>query len=186
MRKTTLLLALAIAGLSHPANGQEYSPREKMPENGSEVVMVLLSTSGCMGNSYEGFDDAVREAKQVLRDRIEATGEAFFTVGVAKQWDIQEGLDYLLHGKTESFGDLDFGAWDEVSAGRSWLNEWVLNLVWRDEDGIASVPQVLLLRRSVVPEETGISVGSHEVLRRVNGSDSIVEWFNEGMPLDHR
>lgn len=180
----TLTALLLLAPLSGPAAGQEYTPRETMPDGGYEVLLVLVSTPNCPGNTQEGFDEAVRRAKVALQKRVESDGGSFYAIGAALAWDVEAGLEYLLRGTTATDVELEFGRWDEVSAGRNWMNHWSVDLIWTDDEGLPVVPQVVVLRRSVSLSQRTIKVGPAEILGRFTGADEIVRWAEKGLPLD--
>lgn len=187
MKAPEVVLALLVLALgSSSLIGQEYEPRYELPRTGSEVLLVFISTSGCIGNKAERLDDAIRGAKVALNERIEAQGQAFFTIGSAPQWSVEEGLDYLIRGLTPGFDDKDFGPWDEVQAGRNWLNSSAVDYIWRGVRGRPAVPQIVVIERSVTRGEGGIQIGEDRLLARAIGGDGIVEWFDEGMPLEQQ
>ena len=120
--------------------------------------------------------------KQALADRATAAGESFSAIGVAAEWSIEDGLAYLIEGKWTR-GIHDFGAWDEVQAGRNWLASGALNYVWRDPAGVPTVPQVVLLEREVGISGDRISASEDVPVLRLVGSDEITEWVTSGMPM---
>lgn len=173
-----LVVALAIPAA---AQAQGYEPAGVMPDS-SEVVLVFISTSTCTGNEKERLGDAIRDAKLSLRERASAEGSTFFAIGAAAEWSVENGLAYLLEGRS-SYGTRDFGAWDEVLAGRNWLNSAAIEFILRDEKGRPIVPQAIVFRRRVGRGPDGLEVGEREVLVRAVGSQAILDWSDRGSPI---
>ena len=145
--------------------------------------MVFISTARCVGNTAEGFDEAVRGMKTALKERAEAEGHAFYAIGATAQWSVEEGLDYLMRGESPVFHTQDFGPWDEVWAGRNWLNTAGIDFIWRGTEGPPVVPQVVVIERTVETADSGLTIGPDRLLARAEGGDGVVEWFEAGMPF---
>ena len=59
--------------------------------------MVFISTARCVGNTAEGFDEAVRGMKTALKERAEAEGVPYdHNLAVSSVYEISEPLDRLL------------------------------------------------------------------------------------------
>jgi hypothetical protein len=73
------------------------------------------------------------------------------------------------------------GPFDEISAGRSWLNIGALKYVWSEHPGEASVPQVVVLQRTV---EYGrvVRLTDERVMLRKAGVPDIVAWSVVAFP----
>ena len=78
----------------------------------------------------------------------------------------------------------EFGPFDEIVVGRGWLNSAVVTYVWRDPDGSAGVPQLILVRRTVTVNERGINVSPDSLLFRLTGARAITSWAQSGAPLN--
>lgn len=101
--------------------------------------------------------------------------DAFATVGVARDWSVEAGIKHLDK----------FGGFDEITAGRNWLNLGVLRYVWNEVPGKAATPQVLVVDRRV---ETSEEKGSYELhkpklLMRKVGTREIRRWLKQDAPL---
>lgn len=81
-------------------------------ESGTQLIAVVITASFCIGTKYEGFHDAIPKLQQILRDRAGEAGVQFATIGVSLDWSLADGLNHLSNLAT----------FDEVSAGRNWLN----------------------------------------------------------------
>jgi hypothetical protein len=127
------------------------------PPIGRERLLVLIGSAACSAAQRPGFADTVRAvvraAERVARD----SGYAFATVGVSIDPSATRGLDFLER----------VGPFDEVSLGRSWLNSSVVRLVWRDHAGLAAIPQIVLVDRSVRVDSSVIEVGPDTVVARM-------------------
>ena len=180
MRRFTTTALLLLLALPHVGEAQEYEPDFELPES-AELIVVYIATSNCVGNFHPRLDSAIHRMKIVLSKRAETSGIGFGAIGVAAQWSVQEGLAYLLEGQS-SAGKKDFGAWDEVHAGRNWINASAIDYIWRDIQGRASVPQIIILERTIVTGSR-IEVGRDQFLARYVGSEEIVAWVDNAMPL---
>ena len=172
-----LLLAFPSLG-----DAQEYEPDFELPES-AELIVVYIATSNCVGNLYPRLDSAIHQMKIVLSKRAEASGIGFGAIGVAAQWSVEDGLAYLLEGESNA-GKKDFGAWDEVHAGRNWINASAINYIWREIQGRPAVPQVVVLERTILTGSR-IEVGPDQFLARYVGSEEIVAWVDNAMPLSN-
>lgn len=153
------------------------------PLSKAELVLVFISTSECLGNSPEFvLDSAVRALKIQLSERATSWGMNFSAVGVAAEWDVRKGLDYLLKG-ISSRGQKDFGPWDEVSAGRNWLGVAVSQFVWQDSLSRPTVPQLIILARNVEMGESRVRFSEDLVIRRLPGAKAIQDWARAGAPM---
>lgn len=161
-------------------DAQQYEPSYETPRRG-ELIAVFISTSTCVGNANPDLDKAIRTVKATLAKRSKAAGLGFAAVGVASQWSVADGLKYLLDGASP-MGKKDFGQWDEVAAGRNWIGMIPSEYVWRDSAGQATVPQLIILERTLQPGQTRIAIGKDRVLQRLNGAVRIVAWAKAGAP----
>lgn len=190
MRVTSCLMIGLLFGI--PAQGQvpEYEPSHEWPgvtqttsgvefETTQEVLAVMISSSKCGGNGVEGFDQAIRRMKATLSARADSLGYAFAAIGVATDFDVRTGVQYLLEGES-TLADLSFGAWDEIVTGRNWLDAasslYVLDLGIQE----LSVPTVFILERTVTPAMTYAEVTRPTLLHRISGGERIVEWASNG------
>ncbi|MCY3599679.1 MAG: hypothetical protein OXN85_06885, partial [Gemmatimonadetes bacterium] len=85
---------------------------------------------------------------------------------------VQNGLEHLER----------FGPFDEVTAGRGWLNMGVLEYIYGDLPGVAATPQVIVVERTV-KRDGEWRIEDQRVLARRAGLDEIEEWAKEGAPL---
>lgn len=183
-RTLTVLLVLLLTGaLSASGQARTYAPSEALPTAPTrEIMLVFFSTSSCVGNRHPDLGSAVRSMKTMLSQRARQDGTSFSAVGVAAEWSIADGLNYLLEG-VSTWENHDFGAWDEVQAGRNWLNASALKYVWRDPDGAPTVPQVILVERVIGLDGNRIAASADRAVLRLAGSDEITQWVIDGMPL---
>ena len=102
-------------------------------------------------------------------------GLGFHWVGVAVEWDVAQGLDYLA----------DVGPFDEVSAGGNWWNTSVAQRLFRDAP--PAVPTVALFERRITVD-TGrntLTFGVERQLAAIVGSREIEDWVAQGAPAKH-
>ncbi|MBW3630223.1 MAG: hypothetical protein KY464_13105 [Gemmatimonadetes bacterium] len=165
----------ASAATPEPQRGGPYRPAAVTRE-GTELVLVYIGSSGCVPSNHEDLPGALEQLKVRLRDRADGGRRGFATVGIARDWVVDEGLAHLRK----------YGSFDEVMAGRNWMNAGVRRYVWEEIPGEASTPQVLVVERAVGDVAArGIQYGTQGerlVVRKV-GTDEILAWAQQGAPL---
>ncbi|HEX2191218.1 MAG TPA: hypothetical protein VHG51_20075 [Longimicrobiaceae bacterium] len=154
-----------------------YAPERRVRE-GRELAMVYIGSAACGPSNREDLPGMIEELKLRLSGRAAGSGRSFAAVGIARDWDVREGIAHL-----EKFGEFD-----EVATGRSWLNLGTLKYVWEDLPGVAATPQVLVVDRSVGEqgpgrEGTQYTVRDEVLIARKVGTDEIGEWLARGAPL---
>lgn len=139
-----------------------------------ETMLVFIGSSTCGGSNYPGLEKAIRRLRKGLRDEASARGETFSSMGIATDFPVQPGVEYLKR----------LGPFDEIMAGRSWLNTGSLKYLYgADLGGRVAIPQILIVRRVLV-EGTGgvIEVSSEKTLFRKSGGEEIVRWVSLAYP----
>jgi hypothetical protein len=141
-----------------------------------QIRMVLIGSSACGAHRNESLREAIETVKQSLAERFTGEGTQFASTGVALDWQIAAGIDFL--GA--------FGEFDEVIIGGNWLNSGAVRDIWRDFPGSSVVPQVVVVKRSVTVSSSTISVGEEEFVARLAGAEQIMQWVDQGVPLVHQ
>lgn len=168
-----LVGVLAGAPLSgQTAPSAAYQPDTHIPQ-GREVVAVFISATTCVANRDSTFKPAVREMMRRLGVQRDSAGRRVSVTGVSIDWSAREGLAYLE----------GFGAFDEVVAGRNWFNSAVTRYVWQAPGARPTIPQVVLVERTVSAGARGVQVGAERELGRFVGGDEIKAWVARGAPL---
>ena len=111
--------------------------------------------------------------KLAVRDQSRESGRKFAAMGVARDVVAQHGLTHLDQ----------FGPFDEVTAGRGWLNLGVLEYIYGDLPGPSATPQIIVLEREIGREGLR-SISGQRILERRVGLDEIEEWADNGSLLD--
>jgi hypothetical protein len=174
---STVLMGTAMsAAYWHRTHAGPERPRNASPtrianlKTGDEILLVFIGGSFCNGTKQPGLKEAVAQLNSDLRERVRAQGKTFVSVGVAMDWSVAEGVDFLL----------SFGQFDELVVGRNWLNSAVVRYVWRDTPGSAALPQLVVVTRHVNVGGSIIDVGSERLLTRKLGADEIIAWARQG------
>jgi hypothetical protein len=162
-------------GVTVSDHGAELGPAR-------ELLAVMISSSWCGGNAVDGFDLAIRDMKDILARRADSAGYSFSAIGVAVDWDVSVGVRYLLEGVSTS-GQLTFGPWGEIVAGRDFLSSGTSMYALSKGLRHLTVPQVIVLERTVIPHESYVEVTEPLFLYRVSGGEDIVLWAEEGFPV---
>ncbi len=141
--------------------------------SGEEIAVIFVGGLFCGAHRSEGFAELIETMKRTLSERAALEGRAFSAIGVALDWKIDEGMEFLSK----------FGEFDEVIIGRNWLNSAAIRYIWRDEPGLPQIPQVIVLKRHLEVMDEGILVSDDQVLLRKNGVAAIREWIQAGSRL---
>ena len=158
---------VVVASLWHlRANMRPSTAAMFVPGPRNELLLVFVASSRCPWIDTPDLRSAVERARQGVRKAAEAEGLHFGSIGIAVDVGVNEGTAMLR----------DFGPFDEVVAGRSWVNTGALSYVWRDLPGIAAVPQVLVVRRNLKWEGDGYEVTGEWVRLRKIGGAEIAGW----------
>ena len=134
--------------------------------SGREIVAVFIGGSICGASTSEGLDRHLREAQQSVARRAVEIGARFTTIGVALDWSVRDGYEYLSR----------FGGFDEIMAGHQWLNTGAIQYIWRDPGGRPMLPQVVILDREVDADARVIRITGERVLARMLGTVEIRQW----------
>jgi hypothetical protein len=141
----------------------------------TELVVVVISSSGCIASRDPEFQKAVRRLPMLLNDKFTDNPEMVIRlVGVALDWDVNKGIEHIT--KMAEF--------DEVIAGGNRLNVATEKFLWGEPRLGGGTPQLIVLQRSVHWGESGVVVGDERVLHHLAGPQNIAEWVRGGAPLD--
>ena len=165
-----LVLASIIAGIR--GNDVDDSKVYRL-QSGTELVVAFIGSSSCHAADSTGFIEAIGRMKDLLSARAGRLGYRFATVGVALDWRVKDGLQFLDR----------FGPFDEVVAGRNWLNTAAISYVWTDLHNRPAIPQVVISLRQLTVGDTAIEVGQQRVLLRKSGVSEIMRWIASTAPL---
>jgi hypothetical protein len=141
--------------------------------NRREVVLVLIGSSFCAGMRQAGFRPAFLAARDTVAKRVRQAGRILVTIGVSIDWDPEVGVALLK----------SYGPFDELAVGANWENIGAVDYIWNDK-GVAAVPQVVVLERSVNDDGRVISYGPDRVLLRLAGMPDLQSWMRAGGPLN--
>ncbi len=175
-----VVLALAVAA-AVPAAAQEYTPPYDDPdyygvESGTELVMVYVGATSCGPCHSPELKSALEAAKVALAERAEREGKTFVAAGVALDYVVEEGVEFLASS----------GRFDEIVVGRNWLNSASLAHLWRSEgveDRVVGLPSVLVYEQEVSFGEA-VEASDPRYLVELKGADAIPAWAEAGAPLE--
>jgi hypothetical protein len=148
--------------------------------SGQYLVAIIFVASDCGISAHPTTTEALRQVPGLLRTGAAADFSNVSVLGVALDTDLGAGAR-LLQQLQQPGSELD-----EVSVGSGWLNEQVIRFMWRDGSAAPLLPQVVLIERSVDARmyPAHIEVGDDAVVLNVVGRDDILQWVDEGAPLD--
>ena len=157
------------------AASDEYQPTYE-PLAGKELVLIYIGSSQCAFSTNPALPAIVESAKRALRDKALEAERPFITVGIVKDWIVENGVNHLA----------TFGTFDEIMTGRSWMNEGVMRYIWQTLPGPASTPQLLVVERTMVVPGEGADrfrISDEAIVTRKVGMGEIPAWVEAGAPL---
>lgn len=140
---------------------------------GREILFVFIGASTCAPSNARSLRASLDKIRLELFRRAGAGGANFATYGIAKDLDIDSGLEHLRQ----------FGRFDEIAVGRGWFNQGLLRYVFDDLPGEAGTPQILVLDRVAVRDADSRTIESERVLVRKVGLQEIDDWVSRGLPM---
>ena len=173
MRRFRFAIALwaLIASRTAAAQATDYVPSNRLPE-GRELVAVYIGSSDCGPCQFPQVKSAIRAMKPLLAAQARERGVALSVVGVSQDWDLKRGARFLE----------PLGAFDQVVIGGNWTNIAVEQFILRDSLAEMSMPQVVVVERTVQLSKR-VVVSEPRVLRRIIGGEDIPAWVAAGAPL---
>jgi hypothetical protein len=160
-----------LTALGKPAYTAVWHDTIDRPGTTRERMAVLITTSDCIGARDPKFGPAVRAALRVLADESIRDSSQFRAIGVAMDFDPDSGAMFLR--KLADF--------DQWVVGGNWGNDVVVRLVWRDSAAVPSIPQLLIIERTIGKEtrkngSAGMYFGSDRVVQRLMDAGEIAQW----------
>lgn len=163
-----VLCALALLGTfglrrSRSADAVDTTGETVLPRvrTGTELVAVYITSSRCPASRDTALTHSLRAIRRELGRRAMAEGKRLVWMGVALDKTPEEGIDFLR----------EYGPFDEILAGGSWLNLGSLEFLIRGDAGELTTPQLVLVERDIVAGQTTLSVSPDRlVMRRVGAS----------------
>ena len=139
----------------------------------TEYVVYFISASFCIANQLPGFRHAVAELAPAVRRQAERSFRRVSLAGVSIDLRPDTGAAYLQR----------LGEWDEIVAGRNWMNSAVTRYVWQNAYGPPTIPQVIVVRHLVTRSPRAIRVGEEEKVFAATGHEAIEQWVARGTPI---
>ncbi len=143
---------------------------------GRELALIYIGSSGCGYSNAEELPEMVDQLKSLVQNTASVNNIGFLTIGMAKDWKIENGLEHLSK----------FGEFDEIMTGRSWANEAIIKYVWYGSFGEPATPQVLIIDRVLkVTHSHGANyeIRNEKLLTKQVGIGAIRQWLELGAPL---
>lgn len=160
-----------------PANREHLYEPNMRAERGRELALIYIGSSTCSYSNVEWLPEAIEELKLEIKQVADTTDRSFSATGIALDWKVNAGLEHLEK----------FGKFDEILAGRKWLNLGAMRYIWDDIPGKPGTPQVLVVDRFVeVPTDGsggGYLIRDETLVMRKVGIIEIRRWLEHGAPL---
>lgn len=166
--------AIAVTILASTAQAQAagYVPSTVLP-NGRQIVAVYIGAQSCSACHFAPVKEAIESMKTLVAAQARQSGASFAAIGVANDWDVKEAADFIATN----------GQFDQLVLGGNFTNLAIEQFVWRDPNGIATMPQILIIERTVKTGAQKIEISELKILRRLNGSEEIPAWVKLGAPI---
>ena len=148
--------------------------------SGQHLVAYVLLSHRCGFCAEKGTQRAISALRSSLATHQGGTYAKITVVGVAIDNDLDAGVKFLRGMNHESSP-----AFDELSVGGSWLNQFITQLVWRGGLAQAATPSVVLVERTVDASgyPSHIAFEQDSLVLRITGRDSLITWVNAGTPV---
>lgn len=151
----------------------EYRPSFSL-QGGEEIAFIFIGASSCPAASKGDVISTVRTAKKAVGNRLDSLELSYTTIGVAKDWSTQEGINYLER----------LGKFNQITVGGNWMNMAIMKYVHDGISGQAATPQLLLVHRKVRGiEAPTFSIEKETLLLRKVGVNEIMRWASSGYPI---
>ena len=139
----------------------------------TELVLIFLGGTSCGSCRDPALKVVLAEVRARLSRLITGTRIGFKSIGVAIDWEVDQGVTYLT----------DQGTWDELSVGSNFRNSLFNEHCWVVPGTRAAIPQLILLERKYRMGSTRIEVLGKRYLARVIGVGAIANWVESGMSV---
>ena len=138
-----------------------------------QLLVVYIGSTGCGFSRDPELRSAVTGMHAQMRAQAETGAWRLSIAAVALDPSPDSGYAYLK----------GLGPWNEMVVGGNWGNLGAETHVWRPEDGVSSVPQIIVLERRAFQDTTRIRFGTNHVLKRYIGTAEIIDWLKAGGTL---
>jgi hypothetical protein len=165
------LLGLIVASQPMLSQERDYTPSYEMPK-GREIVAIYVGSSTCGPCLTPEVKAAVRKMKVLVADQAKQQGASFSAVAAANDWEIAKATTFVE----------PLGQFDQLVLGGNWTNLAIERYVWRDPQGVPSMPQILVIERTVTVGPR-MSFSEPKLVRRVMGGKEIPDWVEHGAPI---
>ena len=157
------LFLFGFVAMNHFQTPATASPGYAEAPEASEVLLVLLVDTGCVGSTDPALPEVWAELVDRARETLPASMDRVTTMGAVTSRNPEEGYEFLE----------PFGHFHEVVVGRRWSSA-ALRYMYRDLRGPATVPQVVVVHREFRRGAGGAMEASEErVLARYTGPEGM-------------
>jgi hypothetical protein len=132
--------------------------------SGTEVILYFIASSTCGASRHPSLPQAMQRIHNRVADSVKAQNKRVVYVGVGVDENPTASLDFLKQ----------YGPFDEVIAGGSWLGTGAVDLLIRGLPGPLVLPQLLIVERDVEAGKKAISVSADRVQARKLGFQEIL------------
>ncbi len=153
--------------------------------HGRHLIAYVITASDCGWSNRPEGKAVIASLKEDLHRAHGAEYARITVVGVDIDDNIETGLRFLA-----TFSSDRSKVFDQVMIGGSWLNEQILEFVWREHIAEPMSPQVIALERTIDTADylntSRIGVGGDTLVATAGGEAAIKKWARDGYPLQVR
>lgn len=138
-----------------------------------ERLIVFIGSSACLSSTRDSLRSDLRVLGTKVLVKQPRAAPRMILIGVSVDYDVKAGTQYLN----------SLYPFQEIVAGRGFLNSASSLFILGQVSPALSVPQIVVLDRMIQVDSSSISVQQAKLVRRVIGADSIHAWVSKGAPF---
>jgi hypothetical protein len=141
---------------------------------GVETVVTLFVDSQCAASNDTILTRLLPSLHGLLQKQAGGPDSSHIRyVGVALEMSSDRGIRVLRR----------LGPFDEISVGGGDANQLAVRYLLRDFPGESSIPQVVVLKRTVGRTPWSVHIGEDRLTMRVVGKNALTDWLRSGAPI---
>lgn len=163
------ILSLCFAFINDTvAQDRIYEARQESP-NGTQLVAIYIGAENCGPCHKPENIQAIENMKVSLSKISDQNGWSFKVVGVALDWSPEVGYNFLQKN----------GEFDEMVIGNSWGNLAAETYIWKADEVLAMIPQVVIYKQDIGRGNNGIEFEDRYDFKRLKMNE-LTEWLKNG------
>ncbi|MFK7972025.1 MAG: TlpA family protein disulfide reductase [Bacteroidia bacterium] len=166
-----LFLLINLAQISL-AQEPSYRPNSDLTE-GKEIIAIYFGATSCGPCHDPELKKDIQRLKTLLNQHAKSAGYAFSVTGVALDWKVEEGIEFLK----------EVGPFDEIVVGKNWDNLAAVEYIWADPSSMPAMPQIIVIERDGRMQQDRRTYSENKVIAHHVSPSAISAWVDAGAPL---